>query len=40
MGQHMGGRIAPLHQFAVIPDDAITIGHRHLASSSEFDIAR
>lgn len=29
MGQHVRGRVAPLHQFTVIPDHAITIGHRH-----------
>ncbi|MNQ49356.1 hypothetical protein D3C85_632660 [compost metagenome] len=29
VGQHMGGRVTPRHQFAVIPNHAITIGHRH-----------
>jgi len=29
VSQHMGGRVAPLHHFTVIPDHAITIGHRH-----------
>src|SRR5690606_9009817 len=29
MGQHVGSRVAPRHQFAVIPNHAITIGHRH-----------
>ena len=29
VGQHMGGGIAPRHQFAVIPNHAITVGHRH-----------
>src|SRR5690606_34615558 len=31
MGQDVGGGVAPGHQFSVIPDQAVTIGHRHNA---------
>ena len=29
MGQYMGVGLAPRHQFAVVPDQTITVGHRH-----------
>ncbi|MNN67944.1 hypothetical protein D3C81_1836090 [compost metagenome] len=40
VGQHMGGRFTPRYQFAVIPDHAITIGHRHIASSSRIRLVQ
>jgi len=29
VGQYMGGRIAPWHKLAVIPDKTVAVGHRH-----------
>jgi hypothetical protein len=29
MGQHVGGRFAPGHELAVVPDEAVTVGHGH-----------
>jgi hypothetical protein len=34
VGQDMGGGIAPGHHFAVIPDDAVAVGHAHGSCSS------
>src|SRR3546814_1655824 len=35
MGQDMSGGIAPRHEFAVVPDEAVTVSHRHGVRSEE-----
>jgi hypothetical protein len=34
VGQHVGGRVAPGHELAVVPDEAVTVGHGHGGISS------
>ena len=29
MGQHVGGGVAPRHELAVVPDEAVAVCHRH-----------
>src|SRR5690606_40088801 len=29
VGQHVGGRVAPFHQFTVVPDHTVAVSHRH-----------
>jgi hypothetical protein len=29
MGEHVGGGFTPGHELAVVPDEAVAIGHRH-----------
>jgi hypothetical protein len=29
VGEHVGGGVSPGHELAVVPDEAVTVGHGH-----------